>query len=148
MIDESTIQKLYRYASALSNNDDLAYDLVHDALIRVQGRFLLDKETYLKRCIRNRFYDLRKDRHRYEERDLEETPKSVNFEDVVLAKDEIHFFLKDAPAEERELLYLVFVENLSYKEAAKLTKTKIGTVMSRLHRCKARLRKKRTAHGE
>ncbi|MGI9405145.1 MAG: RNA polymerase sigma factor [Hyphomicrobiaceae bacterium] len=54
--------------------------------------------------------------------------------------------LRRLPVEQREVLILVCVEGLSYKEAADMLELKIGTVMSRLARARMRLRE--MVHGE
>ncbi|MCI0389052.1 MAG: sigma-70 family RNA polymerase sigma factor [Acidobacteria bacterium] len=43
--------------------------------------------------------------------------------------------------EHREVLWLVVVEEFSYREAAEILDTPVGTVMSRLHRARRELRK-------
>ena len=43
------------------------------------------------------------------------------------------------PAEQRVLIALVCIDGLSYKEAAEITQTPIGTVMSRLARARREL---------
>jgi RNA polymerase sigma-70 factor (ECF subfamily) len=48
--------------------------------------------------------------------------------------------LRMLPNEQREVLILVCVEGLSYREAAELLELKIGTVMSRLARARVRIR--------
>jgi RNA polymerase sigma-70 factor (ECF subfamily) len=50
------------------------------------------------------------------------------------------------PEEQRAVLLLVGVEDLSYQEAARILGVPIGTVMSRLSRGRERLR--RAVHGE
>jgi RNA polymerase sigma factor (sigma-70 family) len=44
------------------------------------------------------------------------------------------------PPEQRQVLLLVTVEDFSYQEAAQLLGVPVGTVMSRLHRARSRLR--------
>ena len=46
----------------------------------------------------------------------------------------------ELPAEQREPLLLVSVEQLSYAECAEVLRIPVGTVMSRLHRARERLR--------
>ena len=45
------------------------------------------------------------------------------------------------PADQRALVLLVGVEDLSYEEAAQVTGVPLGTVMSRLSRARDRLRR-------
>jgi RNA polymerase sigma-70 factor (ECF subfamily) len=48
--------------------------------------------------------------------------------------------LQQLPAEEREVLLLVGLEEMSYAEVAKTLDVPVGTVMSRLSRARGRLR--------
>jgi RNA polymerase sigma-70 factor, ECF subfamily len=50
--------------------------------------------------------------------------------------------LRELPAEFQQVVYLVDVEGLSYREAAATMNTPLGTVMSRLHRARAALRER------
>jgi RNA polymerase sigma-70 factor, ECF subfamily len=52
----------------------------------------------------------------------------------------------ELPAEQRAVLLLVGVEDISYQEAARVLGVPIGTVMSRLSRGRERLR--RAIYGE
>ena len=50
--------------------------------------------------------------------------------------------LSELPAEFRQVLYLIDAEGFSYREVAAIMNTPLGTVMSRLHRARARMRAK------
>ena len=52
---------------------------------------------------------------------------------------EVERALEHLPAEQRAVLALVAVEGLTYREAADVLETPIGTVMSRLARARAAL---------
>jgi len=62
-----------------------------------------------------------------------------------LADSEILQALRELPAEFRVAIYLADVEGYPYREIAEMMDTPIGTVMSRLHRGRAKLRE-RLAH--
>ena len=49
--------------------------------------------------------------------------------------------LAEVPAEQREVLLLVCLEEMSYAEVAAVLGIPIGTVMSRLHRAREQLRR-------
>ena len=74
-------------------------------------------------------------------RELDEEP-SISGEDVVHAElglRAVEQALATLPTEQRAVLVLVAVEGLSYREAADVLDTPIGTVMSRLARARAAL---------
>ena len=56
--------------------------------------------------------------------------------------------LQRLPPEQREVLLLVSVEELSYQEVAAVTGVPVGTVMSRLSRARARLRDEMASPGQ
>jgi RNA polymerase sigma-70 factor, ECF subfamily len=64
-----------------------------------------------------------------------------------LADSDILQALRDLPDEFRVAVYLADIEGYPYKEIAEMMGTPIGTVMSRLHRGRAKLRKKLAGHA-
>jgi RNA polymerase sigma-70 factor (ECF subfamily) len=65
-----------------------------------------------------------------------------------LADSEVLQALRDLPEAFRATLYLADVEGYPYKEIAEIMQVPIGTVMSRLHRGRQRLRVRLAMHAE
>jgi RNA polymerase sigma-70 factor, ECF subfamily len=64
-----------------------------------------------------------------------------------LADSEVLTALRELPAEFRTAIYLADIEGYPYREVARLMGTPIGTVMSRLHRGRGRLRARLAGHA-
>lgn len=140
---------LRRYAVGLAGNFTLADDLVQDCIERAlrQSAQLREQHSlsaWLRRILRNLYLDeVRKNRTRGVEQDISallDSPElSAEPVDVDAARDFTAALSRLAP-EHREILLLVSVEELSYREIAEELKIPMGTVMSRLARARERLR--------
>ena len=135
------LNSYYRYALALTNHSNDAYDLVHDALIKVEGRLLFKRQAYIRMVIRNHYFDtIRKgSKNEYVESVPEDA--SVELESVLVNQMELSSLLEQIKPEERELIYLIEVEGQTYKEVAKMLQVSQGTLLSKLHRAKKKLLK-------
>lgn len=142
------IPRLRRYARALTADRALADDLVQDTLERAWGRFHLwrhgsDLRAWLFTIMHN--LHVNQIRARYSERGLAledralELPVRPTQEDRLGIRD-LATALSRLPPEQREVLLLVGLEQMSYQEVAKVLGIPLGTVMSRLSRGRERLR--------
>ena len=146
---EAELPALRRYARALSNDADAASDLVQETAMRAiahwdQWRREAPLKAWLFAIMRNAYFRNRRtstrwrslsaDLARAQERDR--APEPI---DPLFLRHVGRALAELTPAQ-REVLFLIAVEGLSYAEAAELTETPIGTVMSRLSRARARLR--------
>lgn len=145
---EGQIPQLRRYARALTGDTWAADDLVQDTLERACDRWQLwkagsDLRAWLFTLMHNLFIDgarraMRQAGHRV---DLDEAASELvapaGAPDQVL---DLQRCLLRLPDEQREVLLLVTLQDLSYEDVARITGTPIGTVMSRLSRARARLR--------
>lgn len=143
------LPRLRRFAIGLSRSAEIADDLVQAACERALSSDLaaeaLSLEALMFRIIRNLWYDrLRRKRTRGEEIEVEDAVDLLAHRGDVTAERRLVLrrvseAMDDLPAEQRELLLLVCVEELSYREAADVLDLPIGTVMSRLARARRRL---------
>ena len=142
------IPSLRRYARGLTADRDRADDLVQDTLERAWSRFSMwqrrgEIRAWMFGIMHNHFVDrLRAGRSRPEDSagdDLPELPQRATQADQLEVRDLERVLQRLAP-EQREVLLLVGVEELSYQEVADVVGVPVGTVMSRLSRARARLR--------
>ena len=139
------IPRLRRYARALAGDSHRADDLVQDTLERALVKFRLwrrgsDLRAWLFTIMHNVFINQLKSRREFAldeavEAGLPSAPQS----DALELRD-LDAALRKLPAEQREVLLLVGLEQLSYAEASKVLDVPVGTVMSRLSRGRERLR--------
>jgi RNA polymerase sigma-70 factor (ECF subfamily) len=142
------IPNLRRYARGLVSDAAQADDLVQDTLERAWSRFARwerrgDLRAWMFGILHHRFIDhLRAARRRPEDSAgdaLPELPQRADQADGIEVRD-LDRLLQRLPAEQREVLLLVAVEEMSYAEAAAVVGVPVGTVMSRLARGRERLR--------
>ncbi|MBV8336108.1 MAG: sigma-70 family RNA polymerase sigma factor [Alphaproteobacteria bacterium] len=148
---EPHIPGLRRFACALLRGDrHSADDLVQDCLERVLSRWHQrrsegDLRGWLFTILYNRFLS---DQHRRRRRGVHEALLDVaeaelgieGGQEWVLEHRDLLRAFAALPEEQRSVLVLVAVEDLSYEETARVLSVPIGTVMSRLSRGRDRLR--------
>jgi len=144
------IPRLRRYARALTGDADRADDLVQDCLTRGLSRLHLwrrgsDLRAWLFTIMHNLYAN--------ELRRLRRTPAIVPITEVAEppSKDmplegslqllELQAAVGRLPPEQREALLLVALEGMRYQDVARILGIPAGTVMSRLHRARERLRR-------
>jgi RNA polymerase sigma-70 factor (ECF subfamily) len=142
------IPSLRRYARGLVSDPARADDLVQDTLERAWSRFSLwqrrgDMRAWMFGIMHNHFVDgVRAGQRRPEDSagdDLPEVSQRGTQSDLIEVGD-LDRALQSLPVQQREVLLLVAVEELSYADAAVVLGVPVGTVMSRLARARERLR--------
>ena len=147
---EACIPALRRYATALLRHREEADDLVHDCLVRALDKLHTrrddaDVRAWLFTIMHNLFISqMRRRRVRPLAEPLDDSHESAASLDP-RQEDGLHWRdlqrgLARLPEEQRAVILLVSVEDLSYAEAAAVLRVPIGTVMSRLARGRERLR--------
>jgi RNA polymerase sigma factor (sigma-70 family) len=145
---EPLIPHLRRYARALVRNHATADDLVQDCLERAvthwHQRREGDPRSWLFAILHNLAINLfRQAKSRGAHATIDEISEASLRQDAVQEKQlmyrDVLKKLGRLPEEQRSVLLLVAVEDLSYAEAAKVLNIPVGTVMSRLSRARERL---------
>ena len=146
---EPHIPALRRYAWALGRDQEAADDLVQDCLERAVSRWRLrrregDLRAWLFAILHNLFIDaLRRKRREGLTIELSDAPDLAGpgpEPDGRLLMRDVLACLDAIPVEQRAVILLVGVEDLSYEAAARVLGVPIGTVMSRLSRGRDKLR--------
>ena len=141
---EPLIPALRRFARALSRDAETADDLVQDTGVRA----LRAEHLFHGGELRTWLFTILLNLDRNRRRGLSRRPHLAVVEDVdppaAPTSDgtgrDIQRGLAMLPAEQREVLLLVTLEGMSYREAADVQGVPIGTVMSRLSRARSALR--------
>jgi RNA polymerase sigma-70 factor (ECF subfamily) len=140
------LDRLYRAAWALCGSREDAEDLVHETYARVLARpRLLRKEDdlgYLLRALRNTFLNQKRTESRRlrtaplpDELDVVPDPQAREPQ-AALEVGEVYAAIAALPEDFRDVLVAVDVTGLTYEEAARALRIRVGTVMSRLYRAR------------
>jgi RNA polymerase sigma factor (sigma-70 family) len=151
LLVEPLIPPLRRYARALLRDPSAADDLVQDCLERVISRWYQrrvdgDARTWVFTILHNLAMNrLRQQNRRGRHVVLEDADDALLARPATqedgLRHHDLQKGLAALPEEQRSVLLLVAVEDLSYAQAAQVLGIPLGTVMSRLARAREKLRK-------
>ena len=151
---QTHIASLRRYAMALVGNtadaDDLVQETLHNALAYMRrGRKIRNLRGYLFTILHNaRISQLRRSENGVVHLPVDEMAGALPVEASQHHRAELRALLRELaklPEEQRQVVLLVCVEGLSYREAAAVIGIPIGTVMSRLSRARQALLEKTSA---
>ncbi|MFM0200118.1 sigma-70 family RNA polymerase sigma factor [Paraburkholderia fungorum] len=144
----SWLPQLRRYARALTGDRAWADDLVQDTAERALARWAAFRpnsnlRAWLLTILRHLYIDQLRGR-----REIAVDEDSAPWRNLEAPHGEVDgLMLRDLqralyclPVEQREVLLLICVEELSYQEASKALGVPIGTVMSRLSRAREHMR--------
>ena len=140
------LPRLRVQALALTRNRAAAEDLVQDAVanaLAAQDSFTpgTNFAAWMHRILRNRFIStLRKQR---DTTDIEDLPASAfavsaTHEDRLVLK-ELGRAVNRLPADQREALFMVVLQGMSYEDVASATGCAVGTAKSRVFRARRQL---------
>lgn len=141
------IPRLRRYARTLTRDHHAVDDLVQDTFERALNKLHLwqpdsDMRAWLFSVMHSVFvnqWHIPKLEVDYDPKGMTEIAvQAPNFDRIELG--EMEKALQSIPREQRDVLLLVAVEEMSYEQAAETLAIPIGTVMSRLSRAREKLR--------
>ena len=144
MIDH--IPPLRRYARALVNRAESADDLVQDCLERAWAK---QGQWDQARPLRPWLFSILHNVYANQARKYDRMPSLVSYsqdsisssaDDVDLTITDLQRGLDMLSSEHREILLLIGLEQMSYKDTAVVLNIPLGTVMSRLTRARKKLR--------
>jgi RNA polymerase sigma-70 factor, ECF subfamily len=162
------MRKLYPAALRMTRNPSDAEDLLQETFARAYAAFHQFKpgtnlSAWLYRILANTFINTRRKVGREPAQSLfselgdMQVPESLLSHSAApsaeeeamnrLADSEVLRALRELPEGFSTTIYLADVEGYPYKEIAEIMGIPIGTVMSRLHRGRERLRERLVAHG-
>jgi RNA polymerase sigma factor (sigma-70 family) len=140
------IPRLRRYARALVGERSGADDLVQDTLERAWAKLhLYRRGTDLRAWLFTVMHNVHVNRVRATrvsdplEEEMPELAQRGTQPDALLMRD-LDRAIARLPADQRAVLLLVTLEEMSYEEVARTLGIPIGTVMSRLSRAREKLR--------
>src|SRR5687767_5116285 len=140
------IPRLRRYARALAGEKSAADDLVQDTLERAWAKLhLYRRGTDLRAWLFTVMHNVHVNRVRASrvtdtlDDEMPELAQRASQGDALLVRD-LDRAIGRLPAEQRAVLLLVTLEEMSYESVARTLGIPIGTVMSRLSRAREKLR--------
>jgi RNA polymerase sigma-70 factor (ECF subfamily) len=143
------LPRLRGYATALTGNRFAAEDLIQDTVERAwsksdRWREDRDIQMWLHTIMHNLYVDQLRQKTppvlSLDESTGHEVPANGELPDEVLNMRDIDNALQQLPWQQREVLLLISLQDLSYEQAAYVLEIPIGTVMSRLSRAREKLR--------
>ncbi|HEY3596143.1 MAG TPA: sigma-70 family RNA polymerase sigma factor [Paraburkholderia sp.] len=144
----SWLPQLRRYARALTGDSAWADDLVQDTAERALARWSAFRpnsnlRAWLLTILRHLYIDQLRVRREFtvdEESAPWRTLEAPQGEVDGLVLRDVQRALYCLPVEQREVMLLVCVEELTYQEAARALGVPVGTIMSRLSRAREQMR--------
>lgn len=139
---------LYRYAYRLTGSVADAEDLTQQAYLTAQTKLDQLREAshakaWLCAIVRNTFLKSIRSQNGTVVVSLEKVAEPIGVDPAtVVDEEEMQRILNELPEEFRAPLILFYFEEFSYKDIAEQLQVPVGTVMSRLARAKAHLRRR------
>lgn len=150
MFSKEELNTFFRYCIALTGDENSAGDLLQCCLekyVRRDTSGMEDLKAYFRRMIRNQFIDdQRKSGNQHlDEFDEEYTLIQIDarsLDDIIVEREQAELILRMLTPHEREILFLWAVEGYTVQDISRELGIPKGTLLSRLHRLKLKVKDK------
>lgn len=157
-LSDDELNKLYRYCLALTCDPDTAHDLLHDGYEKWLGLTILQRKcfthsklSYAKTLIRNHWYDQLRRKQKMHDILADQVVDQVDvdnaielgensLESIMITRQTFDHVWQILSISDREILFLWAVEGHTINEISAIIQIKRGTLLSRIHRIKQRVR--------
>jgi RNA polymerase sigma factor (sigma-70 family) len=149
MFNRDKLNQLYQYGNALTGQEELAYDLVHDAVEKLISKtFVLNKFAYAKKIMRNKYFDILKSKaHSTSTTFEDDIPSLEDMDEKIDNYEEVKTLLNKLGTMDREILYLWSVEEYTTQEISDHFGIAKGTITSKIKRLRDKLQKEEIKNG-
>lgn len=140
-------EKLYRVAFSYSKDEESALDIVQEAIIKaLKNIHKLKEERYVKtwfyRILINECLQHIKKKKRFITCELQEIENKIEWNDTISTGEiDIYKCVQSLNEKLKTVIILRFFEDMKIDEIAKITKTNVNTVKSRLYKGLEELKK-------
>lgn len=146
MLDETTLQQLYRYAYSLTCDEHNAYDLLQASLEKfIKSNVVANQPAaYVKKIIYNQFIDECRREKIIQFESLEDANLPTDFdvqtlEELLVNETMAKQILQSLEPDEREIMYCWAIEGFSTSEIAEKLEKPKGTILSKIYRMRKKL---------
>ena len=150
MFSKEELNTFYRYCISLTGDENSAWDLLQCCLekyVKHEPLEVNDSKAYFRRMLRNQFIDdqRKKGNQQLDELDEENTVipiDSRSLDDIIVEREMVEIIMSSLTPHEREILFLWAVEGFTVQDISNDLGIPKGTLLSRLHRLKIKVKKK------
>ena len=140
-------EKFYRIALTYSKNEDAALDIVQEAIVKALNNInKLKREEYVKtwfyRILINECLQYIKKSKRISIYEFQDIESQIEWnDDISINGIDMYKYIESLDSKLRTVIILRYFEDMKIEEIAKITKTNVNTVKSRLYKALQVLKK-------
>ena len=140
-------EKFYKIALTYSKNEDAALDIVQEAIVKALNNInKLKKEEYVKtwfyRILINECLQYIKKSKRISIYEFQDIESQIEWnDDISINGIDMYKYIESLDSKLRTVIILRYFEDMKIEEIAKITKTNVNTVKSRLYKALQVLKK-------